>query len=446
MIVAIPVGANHVPQAISLLNWLAELDGGSRHPCLLVIAREISYESLQELLVAAGKAFCNVSTIKSVFMDKRRQPDTENLLFRAVCDYNSKVTKQPFFWLALDAVPTSAGWLDRIEMDNQVKAPAKGTLPKDYPLRSAAFQETIFAKDAQSIEQLRGNKSGSPYKVLRPEWPKVQRLAKRSRREPSVTLIYIHVPGDEQHWKYAREFVETYGKFQPQYHHKTVVVCQGKPATPLVRGLFKMMPNLRYFEHDDSGWDIGAFIAASREISDDCVVCLGGSAHFKRDGWLKRIAESWQKHGAGFYGATPTHEVSPHLCTSGFWCPPEVLSSYPIKVVNRVTRYDFEHGPNACWKMVAHNGLPVKLVTWDGEFDWQDWRKPPNIYRRGDQSNALIYWHHFQEYEKASPQQKAALSKRSDTLTDPHYLALLNPLLPEIPNTPNTFMVSHGLA
>lgn len=447
MIVAIPVGTTHVPQAIKLLNWLAELDGGSRHPCLLVIAREISYDTLQELLTAAGRAFCNLSTIKTVFMDKQRQPETDNMLFRAACEYNSKVTKQPFFWLSLDSVPVSAGWLDKIELENSnAKAPPRDGVLKDYPLRSAALPESVFAKGSGAIDQLRGNRSSSAYEVLRPNWPEIQKLTRKTRRDPSITLIYIHVPGDQKHWRYTREFIESYKQFPPEHDHQTIVVCQGKPAIPLARGLFKALPNLAYFQHDDSGWDIGGYIAASKAVDADCVVCLGGSSYFQRAGWLKRISEAWQKHGAGFYGATPTHEVSPHLCTSGFWCPPEVLKAYPIKVVNRETRYDFEHGPNACWKMVAHNDLPVKLVTWDGEYDWQDWRKPSNIYRRGDQSNALMCWHHYREYEKATHQLKATMADHSDTLTDPHYLALLKQdPLPPVPKS-DAFKAAHGFA
>lgn len=447
MTVAIPIGSRHVQQAIKLLNWLGELDGGSRHPCLLVVAREISYDTLQELLKAAGRAFCNISAVRTVFMDKQRQPDTDNLLFRAACEYSNKVTKQAFFWLALDSAPVNAGWMDKIESENhKAKVPAKDALLKDYPLRSSVFPETVFLRGEDSIFRLRENLPSEDYEVLRPDWPKIQKLAKRSKREPSITLIYIHVPGEEKHWKYAREFIETYKAFPPEYSHNTVVVCQGKPATNLVRGLFRILPNLKYFEHDDSGWDIGGYIAAAHTISDDCVVCLGGSSYFQRRGWLKRVAESWKNHGLGFYGATPTYEVSPHLCTSGFWCSPEILKAYPVKVTNRLTRYDFEHGPNACWKMSAHNGLPVKLVTWDGEFDWQDWRKPDNIYRRGDQSNALMYWHHYSDFEKASPQAKVTMTTHSDTITDPHYLALLNPLLPRVDPTPDAFKAAHKFA
>lgn len=448
MTVAIPIGAQHVQQAIKLLNWCTQLDGGSRHPCLLVLAKEIEYDTIQELIRVASRGFCNVSAIKAVFRDRQRHPDTENLLFRSACAYTHKMTKQPFLWMSLDLMPTESGWVDRIDAANpRAQFPKRDTFLDKYPLRSTLFPQVF--RNGSDVPQLMA--PTAPYAVLRPDWPDIKKMARKWRRDPNVTLVYIHVPGDEKHWRYAREFVDTYSKFPPEYPHKTIVVCQGKPAVPLVQGLFKPL-NPVYHQHDDSGWDIGGYIAAMQSIvpsantATDCVVCLGGSAYFQKAGWLKRIAEAWLKYGIGFYGATPTHEVSPHLCTSGFWTHPEILKAYPIKVINRETRYDFEHGPNACWKMVANNGLPVKLVTWDGEFDWQDWRKPPNIYRRGDQSNTLMCWHHYLEYEKATPELKATMANHSDTLTDPHYLALLKPdLVPQIPAV-EPFKTAHGFA
>lgn len=449
MTVAIPVGAQHVQKAVKLLNWCGTLDGGLRHPCLLVLAKEIPYETIQELLRVAGRAFCNISAVKSTMRDKLRQPDTDNFLFRVACTYSNAVSKQSFFWMSLDTFPTKPGWADQVEATNpNPKRPANDSDLSKHTLRSEAFLNGLFQHGDSLPEPA---KLVAPYEVLRPEWPAIKKMARKWRRDPNVTLVYIHVPGDDKHWRYALEFANSYKANPPEYPHKTIVVCQGKPAVPLVQGLLRPL-NPTYFQHDDSGWDIGGYIAAmqavvpSENTSTACVVCLGGSAYFTKSGWLKRIAEAWLKYGMGFYGATPTHEVSPHLCTSGFWTHPDILRAYPIHVSNRETRYDFEHGPNACWKMVAHNGLPVKLVTWDGEYDWQDWRKPPNIYRRGDQSNALMCWHHYREYEKAAPELKVTMANHSDTLTDPYYLALLKPdLVPQLPAV-EPFKEAHGFA
>lgn len=446
MIVAIPVGASQVQRAIKLLNWCAQLDGGSRHPCLLVLAKEIQDPEIQELLKAAGRAFCNISAVRAVLRSKQVQGEPERILFRTACDYSRKASKILFFWLSLYSVPERSGWMDRIESEiPNTKFNHSGDDVSKYALRSDVIGTREFQLDDSGsvIDKLR-KQSEVKIEVVRPTWPEVQNLSSNKfKREPSITIVYIHVPGDEKHWRYAREFVDTYKKFPPLYPHETVIVSQGKGPAPLAKAMFKAVFNPHYFLHDDSGWDIGGYIAASAMEAvrgSDCVLCVGGSAYFQREGWLKRIAEAWHKHGPGFYGSTSTYEVSPHLCTSGFWCAPEIIRAYPVKVTNRETRYDFEHGPNACWKMVAENSLPVKLVTWDGEYDWQEWRKPPNIYRRGDQSNALIHWHHYKEYDKADTKLKVTMASHSDTLTDPHYLS------PSVPQTPDSFKAAHGFA
>jgi hypothetical protein len=49
------------------------------------------------------------------------------------------------------------------------------------------------------------------------------------------------------------------------------------------------------------------------------------------------------------------------------------------------------------------------LVTWDGFYLRDEWRKAPNIFRRGDQSNCLMFDRHHEIYEASTPQQKIRL-------------------------------------
>lgn len=246
----------------------------------------------------------------------------------------------------------------------------------------------------------------------------------------TITLVYIHVPGDAPHVAQAKAFITSYQRFQPIAEHQVVVVFQGKPADKDIKLMFlKAFPGCEFFLHDDSGHDIGGYIAVAKDMVKrgakvDAILCCGGSTFFQSHGWLARLAVAWGKHGSGMYGTVGTYEVAPHLCTTGFLCPPELLAAYPIKVVTRRQRYDFEHGPNAFWKITLAGGYPVKLVTWDEILDWQQWRTPRNIFRRGDQSNCLIYWHHHMKYATASPVTKAIMERHTDTLQDPLWVKL----------------------
>lgn len=243
---------------------------------------------------------------------------------------------------------------------------------------------------------------------------------------PSVVMVYIHFPGDAEHLTLTRRFVDSYRLNPPGHPHRTIVVCQGRKPDADMRALLLKLPGCTFYQHDDSGWDIGGFIAVSRIVSEDIIVCFGGTAFVQHNGWMKRMVEVWKKHGPGLYGSVATFEISPHINTSGFWCAPGLLAEYPHPVRTKAERYAFEHGSVALWKLALKSGIKVRLATWDGEYEWFDWRKPPNIYRRGDQSNCITYFRHSTNFGNANPKTKLLMSQLADTLTDPEFIRLMD--------------------
>jgi hypothetical protein len=238
----------------------------------------------------------------------------------------------------------------------------------------------------------------------------------------TATLVIIHV-NDDPHRAQARKLVESYRLNPPGVEHRTILVCQdGQPDDETLK-LFSALPDLTLYHHDDIGQDIGGYLAVSRLIDTDLMVCFGGSTFVRRQGWMKRMVEAFEKHGPGFYGATASYQISPHLNTTGIWLPPKLFSEYQRKIVTRNDRYDFEHGGDAFWKHVQFKlGLPVKMVTWCGEYDWPEWRTPENIYHRADQSNCLTYFRHSLNYQLASPRRKREYEALADTVTDAAFI------------------------
>lgn len=246
-----------------------------------------------------------------------------------------------------------------------------------------------------------------------------------------ATLVYIHVPGDRKFDIHAKEFADSYNKNPPGVSHDTLVVLNGAKTQHYNEALFKGLPNLTVMNHDNSGWDIGGYIAAARALKGgtDMMLCCGSQTVFHKPGWLVRFLEAWAKHGPGVYGSCATYQIRPHLNTSGFACAPEMLTGYRGNVVTKRERYDFEHGPDAFWMQMAAAGYSVKLVTFSGEYDWPDWRKPQNIYCRGDQSNCVMWFRMNQEFNRMNPGQKQFMSNLSDKLEDRHFMEQLKPQL-----------------
>lgn len=59
--------------------------------------------------------------------------------------------------------------------------------------------------------------------------------------------------------------------------------------------------------------------------------------------------------------------------------------------------------------------MPVRAVTWNGEWEPRLWRYPKNILWRGDQSNLLMMNNHAEAWENYSPLIQHAWGVQADT-------------------------------
>lgn len=237
-----------------------------------------------------------------------------------------------------------------------------------------------------------------------------------------MTLCYIHVPGDAVHNAMEDRFLESYKSHPPGIDHETLIICQGaEPAENTKERYRSILPACQFLARSGAGLDIGGYIDAASVVQTNAMLCCGGSTTVRRAGWMARMVEAWRKHGAGFYGSLSSYQVRPHFNTTGFWLEPSMLRAYPRPVNSTADRYEFEHGPGALWWVVNQMGFPTKLVTWCGEYDWMDWRKPANVSCRGDQSNCLTYFrinYQFDDYAKNN----AEAHRNLMYLTDAHIL------------------------
>lgn len=149
--------------------------------------------------------------------------------------------------------------------------------------------------------------------------------------------------------------------------------------------------------HDNSGWDIGGFQHAARTSTADMCVFLGSHVHFHRDGWLRRMIDTFKDDG--LYGAMGLDAV---IRTCAFWCNPKtLLKIYPEPVVERGhggDRYEFEHGPDSVSHRFRRHGRPVCAVDWNRVYgDAESWVQF-RIHERGhNQANLLVLDKHADE-------------------------------------------------
>jgi len=222
----------------------------------------------------------------------------------------------------------------------------------------------------------------------------------------------------------ARRFASSYASFPAECPHEFHIICNGGNPNADVMNLFSENKPAYHF-HDNTGWDIGAF-ASMTSANCDLMLFLGANTHFKRAGWLRRLMEAHEKFGSGLYGTSASFDICPHIRTNGFLCHPKLVAdAWAKNSGDKKSRHHFELGKTSLTATAAGQNLPTILVTWDGFYRQDEWRKAPDIFRRGDQSNSLIYDRHHEIYESSSPTQKIRLGKIADGNKFEYYRAAI---------------------
>ena len=216
-------------------------------------------------------------------------------------------------------------------------------------------------------------------------------------------ICYITVAGGEQTERYAQRFTSSFRNFPPGCDNWNMcVVSNGGPPHPNVSRHFTGLKT-SFWERDNSGWDIGAYIEVAQHSNNHiALLCCGQSVYFYRPGWLARLKQVWDAHGHGLYGFYASNLVAKHLNTTCFCVAPELLRGWNQKVETKEQRYGFEHHPKTpFWKQVEALGRPVRLVMWYHDLAPWQWRTTENEFWRGDQSQCLMWCSHTDRYQNA---------------------------------------------
>lgn len=225
----------------------------------------------------------------------------------------------------------------------------------------------------------------------------------RKRADPTLAEPFSYVEGE-------RRFHETYLKFKPSIPHDLIVVNCGQADEDHA---FDDIAS-GYECYDGLGSDCGTYQVVGGRQTADLVICCNTIAYFWRAGWLEPFVRAWEEYGAGVYGPTSSFEHHPHLRTPCIASTPELFASYPIRVNSRSDAVEFESGCYNFSLSAHYAGVPSRLVTFDGSYALPDWRQPPNIFRRGDQSNCPVWDRHTDLFKNATASDQKTMSENAD--------------------------------
>lgn len=232
----------------------------------------------------------------------------------------------------------------------------------------------------------------------------------------NVAVVYTAVTGGPLTSDLASRFIATWHEHPPGAPCDLWVACNGGPLLSEQVLMFAALNAQMFPRVNDAGKDLTGYIDAARGpcAGYEMVLFCGETVFFHREGWLKRLVDVATRYGPGMYGPWGSNVVRAHLQTTAFFCDPKLLTRYPMAITNHEARMQMEHGENSFWRWVERQGRPVRLVTFDGDYEPRMWRYPQNIIWRGDQSNCIMWCNHCTAWFETTPANRHAWSMNCD--------------------------------
>lgn len=209
-----------------------------------------------------------------------------------------------------------------------------------------------------------------------------------------IEVVYIYPNNGRGRESLCGRFRDSYLANPAGLEHELVIVNNGEALNENSRNFWAGINGHRFLDHDNSGWDIGAFQHAARESQADLMVYFGVQAYLRRPDWLKRMVQAMDTYGPNaLYGSMQVSQslqpgVWPHIRTTGFWLPPKIMAQYPHRVTEPGQRYPFEHGPDSLTMWCARN-YGCYSATFAGLYDMNHWHEVVEGYRWGNQKELL---------------------------------------------------------
>lgn len=227
-----------------------------------------------------------------------------------------------------------------------------------------------------------------------------------------IAIAYVHPIGPRYPAAAAADrFAGSYLRFPPgALHELWVLVPDAASPPPLTESLLEL-PIAGSIPYDNAGgWDVSAYLTAARTIPCDLLVCLGAACYFHREGWLAEMALAFRKWGRRLFGVSGSFERDLHVRTNAFWCPPEILRDYQWQGGDRFT---FETGVRSITRQSWQTCREPYIVGYKSGSPLHLCRSSAlsNIFRRGDQSDMLVWDKHTDDYAAAETDRKRVLEE-----------------------------------
>jgi hypothetical protein len=147
--------------------------------------------------------------------------------------------------------------------------------------------------------------------------------------DTGVVYLYRFAEGEIP----VRTFLDSYGAHPAGLEHDLHIVLKGFPdqnALASARALFGTLP-INTIEVDDTGYDIGSYIAAAQSVSNSKLLFLNTFSKILADDWLDHFDRALTVPGVGLVGATGSWQS----VSSGYEAALLRILRHPVYCLNR---------------------------------------------------------------------------------------------------------------
>ena len=131
-----------------------------------------------------------------------------------------------------------------------------------------------------------------------------------SRRCRNLSVGIVYLARRAEGTTVFRRFADSYRRHPAGRDHHLIVIYKGfdqRGDLLRARTVFEDLPHLG-IELDDSGFDIGAYLEASRRVTHDYLCFLNTYSELSASGWLAKLADHGLREGVGIAGAMGSYE------------------------------------------------------------------------------------------------------------------------------------------
>ena len=245
--------------------------------------------------------------------------------------------------------------------------------------------------------------------------------------QASIAVLYLARGADPDWLRSVQRFVASYKRHAAGSEHRLYVIYKGFGSKSDLARAITLFAGLRAgaIHLPDSGFDIGAYFAATDRIEQDCLCLLNTHSELMGSRWLEKLALHLNRREVGLVGATGSFESllpldkrfpkfpNVHLRSNGFMIKRalfrEVLGDVVIR--EKEEAYRVESGPTSLTNAVFARGLKVMIVGRNGRAYSPRWWPASETFRQGDQPNLLIADNQTRAYAQANWHVKRSLAE-----------------------------------